>query len=343
VKTILVTMGDPSGIGPEVIVKLCAHLATTSALRHFRPVIVGERAILQQTATSLKSPVRFVEEGHERDGGAHNEEGGGGEEGFAPVVVRSLGVLTSGEFTVGQLSAACGDAAFKYFDHAISECLAGRAHAIVTAPLNKDAMNRAGHGYAGHTEILEHKTGVAGPVMALWHPKLVVSHVTDHLPLRKALDAITVERVVHVTRLTHDALVRAGTASPRIALAGVNPHAGENGLFGREEIEILRPAMDVLAAEGIQTFGPHPGDTVFLQALRGRFDAVLAMYHDQGFGPMKTLDFANGVNCTLGLPFVRTSPDHGTAFEIAGQGIAEPESMIAAWELAANLIEGGDL
>ena len=127
-------------------------------------------------------------------------------------------------------------------------------------------------------------------------------------------------------------------AAPRIALAGVNPHAGENGLFGREEIEILKPAMEVLRREGIETSGPHPGDTVFLQALRGRFDAVLAMYHDQGFGPMKTLDFASGVNCTLGLPFVRTSPDHGTAFEIAGQGIAEPESMCAAWDLAVRLI-----
>jgi 4-hydroxythreonine-4-phosphate dehydrogenase len=246
--------------------------------------------------------------------------------------------LKSGSFRVGELSAACGDAAFRYFAHAVEECLAGRAHAIVTAPLNKEAMNLAGHAFAGHTEILEKMTGVEGPVMALWHPKVVVSHVTDHLPLRAALDAITVERVMHVVRLTRAALVSTGNESPRIALAGINPHAGENGLFGREEIEILRPAILELERAGISVGGPFPGDTVFLQALRGEFDAVLAMYHDQGFGPMKTLDFANGVNCTLGLPFVRTSPDHGTAFGIAGKGVAEPESMVAAWRLALKLL-----
>jgi 4-hydroxythreonine-4-phosphate dehydrogenase len=173
--------------------------------------------------------------------------------------------------------------------------------------------------------------------MALVHPKVMVSHVTDHLPLRRALDAITVPRIKEVVKLTWKTLQATRTATPRIALAGVNPHAGENGLFGTEEIEILRPAMEELRAEGYPTFGPLPGDTVFLQALKGRFDAVLAMYHDQGFGPMKTVDFAHGVNCTLGLPFVRTSPDHGTAFEIAGRGEADPESMIAAWDLAVQL------
>ena len=200
-------------------------------------------------------------------------------------------------------------------------------------------MNHAGHRFMGHTDILETMTGVEGPVMALWHPQIVVSHVTDHLPLRQALRAITIQRIKRVVKLTWDVLRRANGKDPRIALAGVNPHAGENGLLGLEEIEILRPAMMDLKAEGYPTFGPYPGDTVFLQALRGRFDAVIAMYHDQGFGPMKTLDFANGVNCTLGLPFVRTSPDHGTAFEIAGKGQAEPESMIAAWELAVKLLQ----
>jgi 4-hydroxythreonine-4-phosphate dehydrogenase len=323
VKTILITMGDAAGIGPEVIVKL---LAARPATPGIRPVVIGERVILQNTADALASSVRFVDETPEVDLPPHT------------VAVRSLGILKPGDYKVGVLSTACGDAAFRYFAHAIDECLAGRAHGIVTAPLNKDAMNRAGHEFAGHTEILEHMTGVAGPVMALWHPKVVVSHVTDHLSLRAALDAITVERVAHVTRLTYASLVKTGLTAPRIALAGVNPHAGENGLFGREEIEILKPAMELLKREGIETSGPYPGDTVFLQALRGRFDAVLAMYHDQGFGPMKTLDFASGVNCTLGLPFVRTSPDHGTAFEIAGQGIAEPESMVAAYKLAVRLL-----
>jgi 4-hydroxythreonine-4-phosphate dehydrogenase len=320
VKTILITLGDAAGIGPEVIAKLCAVRPATNAIR---PLVVGELDLLRATAERFKIPVRFADESVAGDG---------------EIAVRSLGILRAGDVAVGALSKACGDAAFRYFEQAIAECLAGRAHGIVTAPLNKEAMNSAGHAFAGHTEILEHMTGVAGPVMALWHPKVVVSHVTDHLSLRQALDAITVERVSHVVRLTRDALVRAGLSAPRIALAGVNPHAGENGLFGREEIEILKPAMALLAGEGVETFGPFPGDTVFLQALRGRYDAVLAMYHDQGFGPMKTLDFANGVNCTLGLPFVRTSPDHGTAFEIAGQGVAEPESMIAAYDLAVKLL-----
>lgn len=321
-RTVLVTLGDAAGVGPEIIAKLFA--ARPVGLQSgVRPVVVGELAILREAAAALGLPVRFAGEGEAKEG---------------EIPVRSFGLLKPGAFRVGEVSAACGDAAFRYFAHAVEECLADRAHAIVTAPLHKEAMNLAGHAFAGHTEILEKMTGIEGPVMALWHPKVVVAHVTDHLPLRAALDAITVERVMHAARLTHAALASAGFAAPRIALAGVNPHAGENGLFGREELDILRPAMERLAAEGIATAGPHPGDTVFLQALRGAFDAVLAMYHDQGFGPMKTLDFASGVNCTLGLPFVRTSPDHGTAFNIAGKGVAEPESMIAAWDLALKLL-----
>jgi 4-hydroxythreonine-4-phosphate dehydrogenase len=320
VKTVLVTMGDAAGVGPEIIAKLFSRVAVPSGIR---PVVVGELDLLRGAAAALGLPVRFADEATAT----------GGE-----IPVRSLGLLKAGAFPVGEISAACGDAAFRYFAHAIEECLAGRAHATVTAPLNKEAMNLAGHAFAGHTEILEKVTGVEGPVMALWHPKVVVAHVTDHLPLRVALDAITVERVIHVARLTRAALVNAGNPSPRIALAGVNPHAGENGLFGREEIEVLRPAIAKLQEGGLSVSGPLPGDTVFLQALRGEFDAVLAMYHDQGFGPMKTLDFANGVNCTLGLPFVRTSPDHGTAFGIAGKGAAEPESMVAAWDLALKLL-----
>jgi 4-hydroxythreonine-4-phosphate dehydrogenase len=323
VKTILLTLGDAAGVGPEVLVKLLSHTPHSSEIR---PVVIGELSILRDTAESLNLPVRFVPE---------DDVSSDGE-----IAVRSLDLLREGDFEIGQASALCGNAAYHYFAHAVEECLAGRAAAIVTAPLNKAAMNMAGHRFAGHTDILEKMTGVEGPVMALWHPKLVVSHVTDHLPLRQALRAITIPRVKQVVKLTWDALRRSQRIKPRIALAGINPHAGENGLFGLEEIEILGPAMADLAREGYPVLGPYPGDTVFLQGLRGHFDAVIAMYHDQGFGPMKTLDFANGVNCTLGLPFVRTSPDHGTAFDIAGKGDAEPESMIAAWELAVRLLNG---
>ncbi len=317
---ILLTMGDPAGIGPEVIVKC---LAKSGHHEGVEPVVVGEREILEETAKALGLKILFCPDDSPRQG---------------RVKVRSMDLARPGDFEMGKVSAVCGNAAYHYFAHAVESCLAGEAHAIVTAPIHKEAMNLAGHHYVGHTDILEKMTGAETVIMALVHPKIIVSHVTDHVSLRHALDAITIPRVKEVVKLTWKTLVATRTQTPRIALAGVNPHAGENGLFGREEIEILRPAMEELRSEGFPTFGPLPGDTVFLQALKGRFDAVLAMYHDQGFGPMKTVDMANGVNCTLGLPFVRTSPDHGTAFEIAGMGVAEPESMIAAWELADQLL-----
>jgi 4-hydroxythreonine-4-phosphate dehydrogenase len=318
---LLITLGDPAGIGPEVIVKALSKFAHNGEVE---PVVVGEREILEDTAKALGIHLQFCPDDSPRHG---------------RIKVRSLGMVKHGDFEMGKISALCGNAAYHYFAHAVESCLAGEAHGIVTAPLNKEAMNLAGHHYSGHTDILEKMTGAETVIMALVHPKIIVSHVTDHLPLRKALDHITIPRIKEVVKLTWRTLVATRTHAPRIALAGVNPHAGENGLFGREEIDILKPAMEELRAEGFPTFGPLPGDTVFLQALKGQYDAVLAMYHDQGFGPMKTVDMANGVNCTLGLPFVRTSPDHGTAFEIAGSGLAEPESMIAAWDLAAQLLK----
>ena len=326
-KRILLTLGDPAGIGPEILVKCLARTAASGIAggpaAPVLPVVVGELDILEETASALGMRITFCPDEDPRPGA---------------VRVKSMDLLRGGDFEMGKVSALCGNAAYHYFAHAVDLCLKGEAQAIVTAPLHKEAMNLAGHAFVGHTDILESMTRAETVIMALVHPKVIVSHVTDHVSLREALDAITVERVKAVVRLTWDTLVATRTPAPRIALAGVNPHAGENGLFGREEIEILRPAMEELRREGYPTFGPLPGDTVVLQALQGRFDAVLAMYHDQGFGPMKTVDFAHGVNCTLGLPFVRTSPDHGTAFEIAGQGKADPESMISAWDLAVRLL-----
>lgn len=328
-KTVLLTLGDPAGIGPEVIVKCLARVSPregSGSKSLPEPVIVGELDILEETAAALKIKMAFCPDQEPRPGAFR---------------VRSMGLLRSGDFELGKLSALCGNAAYHYFAHAVDLCLKGQAQAIVTAPLNKEAMNLAGHAFVGHTDILESMTAAKTVIMALVHPKVIVSHVTDHVSLRQALDSITIPRIKEVVKLTWDTLVATRTPAPRIALAGVNPHAGENGLFGTEEIEILRPAMEELRAEGYPTYGPLPGDTVFLQALKGRFDAVLAMYHDQGFGPMKTVDFAHGVNCTLGLPFVRTSPDHGTAFEIAGKGEADAESMISAWDLAVQLLARG--
>jgi 4-phospho-D-threonate 3-dehydrogenase / 4-phospho-D-erythronate 3-dehydrogenase len=319
-KKILIAMGDPSGIGPEVIVKCLDRIKVPA---HIEPIVVGELDLLLETAKSLGSKVSFCVEAAQRPG---------------QIGVRSMDLVHGGDFEMGKVSAVCGNAAYHYFANAVETCLSGEAQAIVTAPLHKEAMNLAGHAFVGHTDILEKMTEAKTVIMALVHPKILVSHVTDHLSLRNALDAITIPRIKEVVKLTWKTLMATNVAHPRIALAGVNPHAGENGLFGREEIEILRPAMQELEAEGYPTSGPYPGDTVFLMALQGRFDAVLAMYHDQGFGPMKTVDFAHGVNCTLGLPFVRTSPDHGTAFEIAGLGKADPESMISAWNLAVKLL-----
>jgi 4-phospho-D-threonate 3-dehydrogenase / 4-phospho-D-erythronate 3-dehydrogenase len=315
-KTLLLTLGDPSGIGPEVLVKALARLKPPKEI-HIKAI--GEYSLLDECAARM---------------GMHLP-------GY--LEVESLGLLTPGSVAPGVIQAKCGDAAYRYFTHAVKACLRGDAHGICTAPISKEAMNLAGHHFVGHTDILDRMTGDKGVVMSLWHPKLVVGHVTDHMSLRDALQAICETRVMQVVELTWHSMLQAGRVGPdgrpRLALAGVNPHAGENGLFGREEIEILKPAMEKLELKGIVTSGPFAADTVFLQGLRGRFDGVIAMYHDQGFGPMKTIGFADGVNCTLGLPFVRTSPDHGTAYEIAGLGKAEPESMEAALRLAIQLMQ----
>ncbi len=322
---LVLTLGDAGGIGPEVLIK------SLERLRRNRPdlqtedfLIVGEWDILSDTAAALNL------------GDLLRPESPSGSAGFP---VRSLGALKPGGFSTGIPSAECGNAAYRYFTHAIDLCLAGEADAIVTAPISKEGLQMAGHPFVGHTDILEKRTGAPAVVMALVHPQVMVSHVTDHVSLRQALDAITVPRIKTVVKLTWEALVKNGIASPRIALAGVNPHAGENGLFGREELEILIPAREELRSEGFPVYGPVAGDSVFREALLGRFDGILAMYHDQGFGPMKTLDFQAGVNCTLGLPFVRTSPDHGTAFNIAGKYEADPEPMLSAIELAMRLAD----
>ncbi len=320
-KKILITLGDPAGIGPEVIVKTLNTLPLHAGIEN---IIIGEQSILEETAKRLHSPIKFCSDQNPIEN---------------YVKVRSLDLISSADFEMGKISAVCGNAAYHYFTYAVEACLCGEAEAIVTAPLHKTAMNAAGHHFVGHTDILEKMTRAETVIMALVHPKLIVSHVTDHVSLRQALDVITKQRIKAVVKLTWKTLLATRTAKPRIALAGVNPHAGEGGLFGHEEIDILIPAMEELKREGYPTQGPFPGDTVFLQGLKGQFDAVLAMYHDQGFGPMKTVDFAHGVNCTLGLPFVRTSPDHGTAFEIAGKGEADFQSMKSAWELAIQLLQ----
>jgi 4-hydroxythreonine-4-phosphate dehydrogenase len=225
---------------------------------------------------------------------------------------------------------------------------AGQAGAIVTAPLNKEALNKAGHHYAGHTEMLAALTGVKGSVMLLAHGNMRVSHVSTHVALQDVPKRLTPERLRLVLDLTHGALLALGVAEPRIAVAALNPHAGEGGLFGREDIEVSEPTIARAVEDGMRVFGPVPGDTVFVKLRAGQYDAVVAMYHDQGHIPVKLLGFSvdpatgrwealSGVNITLGLPIIRTSVDHGTAFDIAGKGIASERSLIEAIEYAEQL------
>jgi 4-hydroxythreonine-4-phosphate dehydrogenase len=237
----------------------------------------------------------------------------------------------------GQPSAESGAAMAAYLDAAIDDALAGRVSAIATAPINKYALKLADIHFAGHTEILAQKTGTANYAMMLAGARLKVVLATIHIPLEKVAAALSMDGIATIITLTDQALkTRFGVATPRIAVAGLNPHAGEAGLFGDEETRIIAPAIEGSVSRGIMASGPHPPDTIFYRASQGEYDAVVAMYHDQGLGPFKMIHFDDGVNTTLGLPIIRTSVDHGTAYDIAGKGLASAESMVAAITMAAR-------
>ena len=238
------------------------------------------------------------------------------------------------------MSAAAGRAAYAYIERAVTLAKAGEIHAIVTAPVNKEALAAAGVQHSGHTEILAQLTDTRDFAMLLMGRQLRVIHVTTHVALRRVPDLVTRERVLRTIRLAQRTLEDLGRPRGRIAVAGLNPHAGEEGLFGDEEQRAIIPAVEAARADGLDVTGPLPADTLFSRARGGEFDIVVAMYHDQGLCPLKMIAFDTGVNLTLGLPFVRTSPDHGTAYDIAGKGIAKPDSMIAAINLAAQLATG---
>ncbi len=297
---LIITMGDPAGIGSEIINKALADKA-------FNQIdnleIFGEADLLP----NVKVPVRSF--------------------GVAPKDIK-----------MGQVNAQCGHAAYVYLEAAIKECLAGRADGIVTAPLHKEALNLAGHKYPGHTEILAEKSGVQDFVMLLAWPKFAVSHITTHVPVRQAVDLITQEKILTITKITNQAMSKIHGSNTPIAVAALNPHGGENGLLGLEEIETIIPAVETLQAQGLNVKGPFPADTAFHRAWQGEFKAVIAMLHDHGHIAGKLVDFDLGVNCTLGLPFVRTSVGHGTGFDIAGKGLANPQSLISAIEMAFKLL-----
>lgn len=314
------TMGDAAGIGPEIIAKTFAAGLQGPAL------VYGDAGIMQSTLSRLGLGTRLrVEIVSGPEACPHDPS-------IIPVLNRWQ-ELPPG-LAMGEVNAAAGRGAYEYLCHAIDDAMAQRIRAIVTAPLNKKAMQLGGVDYPGHTEILAERSGTQRYGMMLANPELRILLVTIHVPLTAVPGLITFQAELDTIRLAHLACRQAGLQHPRIAVAGLNPHAGEDGRFGREEIETIGPAIEAARAEGLDASGPWPGDTVFMRARMGEFDIVVAQYHDQGLIPVKYLGVEQGVNVTVGLPFVRTSVDHGTAYSIAGRGIADPSSLRAAYETA---------
>nr|WP_240350366.1 D-threonate 4-phosphate dehydrogenase [Pectobacterium brasiliense] len=317
-------MGDPAGIGPEIIIKSLAEGELSGASAVVVGCVQTMRRILALNivpAVELKiidKPADAV---------------------FAPGVINMIDEPLEDPQALkpGVVQSQAGDLAYRCIKKATELAMAGEVHAIATAPLNKEALHSAGHLYPGHTELLAKLTNSRDYAMVLYTDKLKVIHVSTHIALRKFLDTLNRDRVETVINMADVFLKRVGFTHPRIAVAGVNPHAGENGLFGDEEIKIVSPSVEAMKAKGIDVYGPCPPDTVYLQAYEGQYDMVVAMYHDQGHIPLKLLGFYDGVNITAGLPFIRTSADHGTAFDIAWTGKAKSESMAISIQLAMQL------
>lgn len=333
-RTLAITMGDPAGIGPEIILKACARLGPRLAKGEFRLLVIGHRSALRAAADLVGDAVELPEADLRR-----------------PFAVAFMPAADErGPVRPGELSPEGGRFAYCAVERAVELCRTGVIDAIVTAPLNKEALNLAGYKYAGHTDMLAALTGTKSSVMLLAHGDMRVSHVTTHVALQDVPKLLTPERLRRTIDLTHAALMNLGIAQPRIAVAALNPHAGEGGLFGRQDIEITAPVVDRCRHDGMDVTGPVPGDTVFVKLRARQFDAVVAMYHDQGHIPVKLLGFnvdpetgrwkaLSGVNISLGLPLIRTSVDHGTAFDIAGKGIANEDSLIEAVDYAFRLAQ----
>jgi 4-hydroxythreonine-4-phosphate dehydrogenase len=331
-----VTMGDPAGVGPEIIARAVAEPGVRAACR---PVVIGaadamrEALALVGARTALHAVTRVA------DCRWADES----------VEVLDLGNVDMTTLPRGEVSAAAGRAAYAYIERAVALAQGGEIEAIVTAPVNKEALAAAGVGHSGHTEILAELSGTRDFAMLLMGKELKVIHVTTHVALRRVPDLVTRERVLKTIRLAQATLVDLGQPRGRIAVAGLNPHAGEDGLFGDEEQRAIVPAIEAARGEGLSVTGPLPADTLFSRARGGEFDIVVAMYHDQGHIPVKTLGFEydetskkwtglSGVNVTVGLPFLRVSVDHGTAFDRAWKGVANHESMVEALDVATTML-----
>ena len=307
---IALTIGDPAGIGPEVLVKALSD-PRTSELAEW--TVVGDALVLREAQERYSCP---LPEGTE---------------------ILDLAALDGHAIEMGRVSAECGRAALVYVRKAVDLCLGGRVRAMVTAPVNKEAVTMSGIPFSGHTGYIAELCGVRDPSMMLVNDRLRVVHVSTHVALRQACE-LDPDRILRTIVLGCEALERLGVGNGTIAVCGLNPHAGENGLFGDEDARSIRPAVERAAAQGIACVGPVPADTVFLKAVQGSYALVVAMYHDQGHIPMKLLDFEHTVNISLGLPIIRTSVDHGTAFDIAGKNRADPTNMKTAMRTAALMV-----
>lgn len=322
-----ITMGDAAGVGPEIIVKALKHKDVYDICA---PVVIGDPKFVKKAIEITKSDVSLniindIEEA---------------EFSYGKIDCLNIDIIPE-DLTIGKVSPVAGDAAFQFVKKAIELAKENKIQAICTAPLNKEAMQKGGHKFAGHTEILAELTNTKDYSMMLSSPKLKVIHLTTHVGLVKAVEMINPERTYKVVKLANDVLTRAGYKNPKIAVSGINPHAGENGLFGNgEEEEKLMPGIKKAQEEGINVSGPYPPDTVFLRAVNGEFDIVVACYHDQGHIPIKVLGMEDGINVTVGLNggVIRTSVDHGTAFDIAGKNIADDKSMLEAIKSAVELV-----
>ena len=312
-----VTIGDPAGIGPEVVLKALEYPAIRAVAKW---KIVGNFNVLSSTASQCGLPSDTLN----------------GLEVIDPV---DPAVLGASPVQAGALRAEYGRAAMNYVRSATEMCLAEQADAMVTAPLNKEAVTLSGEHFSGHTEYIAQLCGARESRMLLWNERLSVIHVSTHIPLRMAVN-LNRDRIVRTIELGWEAMQLLGKQQPRIAVCGLNPHAGENGLFGSEDAEFIRPAVEQARALGMLCEGPVAPDTVFLKGSRGAYDLIVAMYHDQGHIPMKLINFEETVNISLGIPIIRTSVDHGTAFDIAGKNMADARNMAAAMKTAASMAAG---
>jgi len=319
------TLGDAAGIGPEIVVKL--HMAGLPAAC----VVYGDAGALRRACVALNAPLRIVEL---IDVSAFN--------GYADksgcLFVRSTHPALPVDLPLGRVDARAGQSAYDALCSAIDDAMLGKVSAIVTAPLNKEAMHAAGLDFPGHTEILAQRSGTQHVAMMLVNDHLRVILATIHIALSDVSPTLTQELELRTIELAYQACQALGIAAPRIGVAGLNPHAGEHGKFGREDLDVIAPAIAQAQSSGINASGPWPGDTLFMRARNGEFDICVAQYHDQGLIPIKYLGIDQGVNVTVGLPFIRTSVDHGTAFDIAGKGIADPASLREAFAVALSLL-----